>query len=203
MRLTRRASPTRARPLVFVRVNPNLIAKAVAVVMAPLISLVTFFSKTRRLRNEIRENLSLIQELDKDAILQEHSPAAMWLRGKVTIDVAKLTGQSLGNDKKPVPKTSVILGSICCIGLSYWTYYLNRNTFNWYSIITGVFAFLSSMLVYGSFLDREIIPPEDRVETSESADNSDDDPTETSHGEKEQSAEVTVRLAHPASGSTF
>lgn len=146
--------------------NPDTLVQAIAGVMTPLITLITFFSRRRRLRNEIRENLALIEKLDKDEILKDHSPASIWLRGKVTLDVAKLSGQPLGTPKKPVPKGSVFISSILCIGLSCWTYYLNRNGFTWYSLIPGVFAFLFAVSVYGMFINREIPPTEEDSQSS-------------------------------------
>ena len=139
-------------------VNPDTLVQAIAGVVASLISLITFFSRRRRLRNEIRENLALVQELDKDEILKEHSPASLWLRGKITIDVAKLSGQPLGTPKKPVSKSSVFFSSVLCLGLSYWTYDINCYAFAWYSLIPGVFAFLFAVSVYGMFVNREIPP---------------------------------------------
>lgn len=141
--------------------NLDAIAQAVAVVLTPLISLISFFSRRRRLRTEIRDNLSLLQELDKDEVLREHSLASMWLRGKITVDVAKLSGQPLGTPKKPVPKGSVVFASLACIGLSLWTYYIDRNSFIWYSIIPGVFAALFAISAFGMFTDRELPPAEE------------------------------------------
>jgi hypothetical protein len=157
--------------------NPEILAQAIAVVLTASISLVTFFSRVRRLRNDIRENLALIQELDKDEVLHGQSLAATWLRKKVEIDAAKLSGQPLGKREKPVDKPTVVIGSILCAGLSYLTYYLNRTTFNWFSIITGMFAFFSLMMIYGSFPDREIpssLEDDELQENSDSAEAGDD-----------------------------
>jgi hypothetical protein len=55
----------------------DVIAQTMISVVTPLITLITFFSRRRRLRNEIRENLSLLIEFDKDEVLKEHTPAAM------------------------------------------------------------------------------------------------------------------------------
>jgi hypothetical protein len=142
----------------------DVIAQTMISVVTPLITLITFFSRRRRLRNEIRENLSLLIELDKDEVLKEHTPAAMRLRGKIVIDVAKLSGQPLGTPKKPVPKGSVILAALLCAGLSYWTYYVDRDTFIWFSSIPGVFALLFAISIFGMFRDREIPPPEEPSE---------------------------------------
>lgn len=153
--------------------NPDSIAQAAFSVVTPLITLITFFSRRKRLRNEIRENLSLLEELDKDNVLKEQTPASMWLRGKIVIDVAKLSGQPLGTLKKPVPKGSVIFAAVLCAGLSYLTYYIDRNGFVWYSVIPGVIAFLLAVSILGMFTDREIPsseePSEDKAATEVSA----------------------------------
>ena len=138
--------------------------------MTPLITLITYFSQNKRRRAEIRENLALLQELEQDELLKEHSPAALWLRGKITLDVAKLAGVPLGTQKKPVPKGSVAFCLLAFAGLSYWTYYINRNSFVWYSVISGVFAFLFAVSAWGMFLNREIPPSEESQAPVEVAD---------------------------------
>jgi hypothetical protein len=141
--------------------NPDAIAQAVVVVLTPLVSLIGYFSRRRRLRGEIRDNLSLLQELDKDDVLREQSPVSMWLRGKITIDVAKLSGQPLGTPKKPVPKGSVVFASLLCMGFSFWTYYINRDLFHWYSVFPGIIAVLLALSVFGMFIGRELPPSEE------------------------------------------
>lgn len=157
--------------------DADTLVQVIAGVMTPLISLATYFSRRSRLRHSIRENLALIQELDKDDVLQQHTPAAMWLRGRVVLDVAKLTGQSGGVTKKPVPKGSVIFAGLLCAGFSFWTYYLNRNAFNWYSLITGVPAFLLAISIYGMFVDREIPPSDEPTRSGETSEETKGDPT--------------------------
>lgn len=146
--------------------GPDAIVQVVAGVMTPLISLITFFSRRTRLRSEIRENLSLLQELEKDDILREHSPAAFLLRGKITLDAARLAGQPLGTQKNPIPWGSVSFAAIASAGLSYLTYYINRNTFVWYSLIPAVPAFLLAVSTWGMFLNRET-PPSEEPESSD------------------------------------
>jgi hypothetical protein len=163
--------------------DPNGIVQVIAGVVTPLISLITFFSRRKRLRNEIRENLALVQELDKDEVLKEHSLAAMWLRGKISIDVARLAGFPLGTPKKPVPWGSVATAAIACVGLSYWTYYINRTTFSWYSLIPGVFAFLFAVSVYGMFINREIPPSEEAQQSDEVLEQPSDAGTQNVNGE--------------------
>lgn len=139
--------------------NPDTIAQTVAAVLAPLITLIGLASRHRRLRSAIRENLALLAELQKDEVLRDHTPACGWLQGKVAIDVAKLAGQPLGTPKKPIPKGSVAFAVILGAGFSFWTYYIVRNGFVWYSVFPGIAAFLMFVSVFGMVTDREL-PPE-------------------------------------------
>jgi hypothetical protein len=140
-------------------VNPDTIAQTVAAVLAPLITLIGLASRHRRLRSAIRENLALLEELQKDEVLREHTPACGWLQGKVALDVAKLAGQPLGTPKKPIPKGSAVLAVILGAGFSFWTYYIVRDGFVWYSVFPGIAAFLMFVSIFGMFTDRDL-PPE-------------------------------------------
>jgi hypothetical protein len=167
--------------------SPDAITQAVVSVVTPLITLITFFSRNKRLRSEIRENLSLLAELDKDEILKEHTPASFWLRGKIAIDVAKLSGQPLGDLKKPIPVGSVIFAGALCAGLSFLTYYIDRNSLMLYSLIPGVFAFLLAVSMLGMITNREILPPEESTE-SQSSGQAADAVTSTPRAEEPHSA---------------
>jgi len=80
-------------------VNPETIAQAFAVVVAPLITLIGLGSRRRRLRAEIRDNLTLLQDLEKDEMFRNHTPTYGWLAGKIVVDIAKLAGVPLGAKK--------------------------------------------------------------------------------------------------------
>jgi hypothetical protein len=139
--------------------NPATIAQAVAAILAPLITLVGLASRRRSLRNEIRDNLSLLRELEKDEIFRDHTPTCGWLAGKIVVDTAKLTGEPLGVRKKPIPKGSVAFAGVLLVGFSFWTYYIDRNGFVWYSVFPGIFAFLMLVSIYGMIMNRDL-PPE-------------------------------------------
>ena len=51
--------------------DADTLVQVIAGVMTPLISLATYFSRRTRLRHSVRENLALVQELDKDDILNK------------------------------------------------------------------------------------------------------------------------------------
>src|SRR5262245_38672772 len=106
-------------------------------------------SRRRRLRNEIRDNLSLLQELQKDEALRDHTTAAGWMQGKVALDVTKLAGVPLGTPKKPIAKGSVAFAGILALGFSFWTYWIDRNGFVWYSVFPGIAAFLFWVSIFG------------------------------------------------------
>jgi hypothetical protein len=56
------------------------------------------------------------------------------MQGKVALDVAKLAGVPLGTPKTPIPKGSVAFAGILALGFSFWTYWIDRNGFVWYSV---------------------------------------------------------------------
>lgn len=139
--------------------NPVAIAQAFAAVVAPLITLVGLVSRRRRLRAEIRDNLSLLRELEKEEVFRNHTPTCGWLAGKIVIDIAKLTGEPLGARKKPIPWGSVAAASLFFAGFTFWTYYIDLHGFVWYSVFPAIVAFLFLVSIYGMLINREI-PPE-------------------------------------------
>ncbi|MGC5361675.1 hypothetical protein ACPXCE_08265 [Streptomyces sp. DT24] len=138
--------------------NAETIANAVASVIASLGALATIMSRRKRWRSDIRENLSLAEELEKNSLIREQTPAVAWLNTKIALDVAKLSGQNLGTPKKPIPWGSVFFSSSIMAAFGYWAYWLNSEGFVWYSVLPGIVAFLMAMSAYGSFLNREILP---------------------------------------------
>ncbi|MFC4035311.1 hypothetical protein ACFO3J_28130 [Streptomyces polygonati] len=138
--------------------GPESFANAAATIVTSLGAFIGIASRRKRLRHDIRENLSLAEELEKNAILRDQTPAILWLNTKIALDVARLAGQSLKTPKKPIPWGSVTFSSIVTVGFGYWTYRLNDSAFVWYSVFPGVIAFLMTMSAYGSFLNREILP---------------------------------------------
>jgi hypothetical protein len=107
--------------------DPEAIAKAVIAVVAPIATIAGVGSRHRRLRNEIRENLSLVETIEKNQLLREHTPAAGWLHGKIALDVARLSGQPLSAPKRPIPKGSVVTAVIIGLFFAGWTYLIDRE----------------------------------------------------------------------------
>ncbi len=136
--------------------NPTTIIQAAAAILAPLATLIGLASRRRRLRAEIRDNLSLVKDLEQDLVLRDHSPATGWLKGKIVIDVAKLSGYPLGTPKKPIPKGAVAWAVIFATGFGFLTYYIVRNGFVWYSVFPGIVAFLFVVSIIGMYTNREL-----------------------------------------------
>lgn len=148
--------------------TPEGIANAVVSVLAAAGTLAGVTSRTRRRRNEIKENLALAEELQKNTILRDHTPAVAWLHGKIALDVAKLSGQPIGAPKKPIPKGSVVFATILLLGCGGWTYWLNRDGFVWYSLVTGALAASMLISILGMTTNREI-PPDTEGDLPEGA----------------------------------
>lgn len=125
-------------------------------IATPLAAVVGIGGRRRRLRAEVRDNLSLLEELKKDEILSTHTPAIGWIAGKIALDVARLSGQPLGARKKPVPRGAVIFAALLTVGLGYWTYVLTRDGFVWYSVFPGTGAALFAISILGMFTNRQI-----------------------------------------------
>jgi hypothetical protein len=138
------------------RLNPTSIIQAATAILAPLITLVGLASRRRRLRAEIRDNLSLVKDLEQDEVLRDHSPVAGWLKGKIVVDVAKLSGYPLGTPKKPIPKSAVTWAAFFVAGFGFLTYYIDRNEFVWFSVFPGIVAFLFGVSILGMCTNREL-----------------------------------------------
>ncbi|NCD18865.1 MAG: hypothetical protein EOL89_02610 [Actinobacteria bacterium] len=132
------------------------IGQAVVAVLTPLAALLGVGSRRRRLRSEVKENIALLESIKKDEVLSAHTPAVGWLSGRIVLDVARLSGQTLGNPKKPIPWGSVVLAWVLALGFGAWTYWINRSGFIWYSVFPGTVAFLFATSGVGMFMNRQL-----------------------------------------------
>ncbi|TVT19318.1 hypothetical protein FNH05_35050 [Amycolatopsis rhizosphaerae] len=140
--------------------DPENLAKIVTTVVVPILTLIGFGSRRRRLRNEIKDNLELVREIEKHQILQEHTLASGWLQGRIALDVARLSGVKLGTPKAPIPKGSVVFAGVLALGFAIWTYWLDRNGFVWYSIFPGLVSILMLISIVGNLTNRQLPPNE-------------------------------------------
>jgi len=156
--------------------TPESIVQAGMAVLTSLGTLVGVASRKRRLRREIMDNLELIAELEKIAVLRDQTPVIGWLQGKVALDVAKLANVKLDTGKTPIPWGSVATAAILALSFGVWTYWINRDGFVWYSVFPGMVAFLTVISVLGMTTNRQR-PPEQSSDHEASSDEPTDEPT--------------------------
>lgn len=59
----------------------------------------------------------------------------------------RFTGEVIGQS---------VFGIILAIGLGYWTYYLSRDPFSWWSVLTGLFAFAGIMQPFVALSEQKL-----------------------------------------------
>lgn len=141
--------------------NVEGILKAGLAVAVPLLTAVGIGSRRSRLRNEIRENLALVEEVQKHALLNDHTLSSAWLQGRIATDIARLTGQTGGKRKKPVEKGSAVLALVLALAFGCWTWFIDRNGFIWYSVFPGTVSALMAISFWGHFVNRDLIDDSD------------------------------------------
>lgn len=142
--------------------------KAASDFLAALLSTLGFVGRPRR-RAGIREDLDLLDRLRGSPDFGPDSAPHRFLTGRVTLEVAKLSGVELSHKKK-IPWASVVVASIIGAPLAYWTFVLDQDGFRWLSVLPGAFAALMFIAVLGMLFDRD--EPSEEAK-SESADGDD------------------------------
>jgi len=132
--------------------------KTLAGVGIPAFALFKFGARQSALRDHIKGDLALVDEINKNALLRDQTGAAGWLQGKIVLDIARLSGTPLGTRKKPIPWSSVVFASLVTLGFGYWTLELNTSGFNWWSLLTGAVTVLFLISVLGMTTNRAIVP---------------------------------------------
>jgi hypothetical protein len=131
------------------------IMQGTAALLNPLTAAIDFLTPQRRVRGNVRDNLALLQELEKDDALRE-TEAPAWLREQIVRDVARLSRQVQEAPKKPIEWGSLLAYIVFVAGFGFWTYWLNRNAYDWHSVLTGTVALLFMFAVLGSVTSREV-----------------------------------------------
>lgn len=137
------------------------LVKAGLAVVLPILTAVGIGSRRSRLRNEIRENLALVEEVQRHALLNNHTLSSAWLQGRIATDIARLTGQTGGKRKKPVQKSSAVVALVLALAFGYWTWSIDREGFVWYSVFPGTVSALMAISFWGHFVNRDLIDDSD------------------------------------------
>ncbi|SEG46255.1 hypothetical protein SAMN05216223_105314 [Actinacidiphila yanglinensis] len=146
--------------------TPESIANAAVSVIGSFGALAGVLSRNKRLRGNIRDNLRLLDELQANSVIRDHTPAITWLSGRVALDVARLAKQPLGNPKRPISKGGVTLATVVAAGFGLWTYTLDKGGFVWYSLFPGTVVAITLFSILGMTTNREI--PQDEGEPAKS-----------------------------------
>jgi hypothetical protein len=100
---------------------------------------------------------SLHQGLETLKLARELQIPAKALEIEITQRLAKLEPDYQSPESHitgPVVLQSVV-GIVLAIGFGYWTYYLSRNGFSWWSVLTGLFAFGCFMQPFVAFSEQQ------------------------------------------------
>jgi hypothetical protein len=145
--------------------TPESIASAAISVIGSLGGLGGILSRNKRLRSNIRDNLRLLDELQANSIIRDETPATNWLSARVALDVARLAKVPLGNLKTPIPKGGVAFAAIIGAGFGYWAYVLDKDGFDWYSLLPGTVVAMMIISIAGMTTNREI--PQEENDSAE------------------------------------
>jgi hypothetical protein len=131
----------------------DIFIKAIADLFAAVLGRVGYVGKPRR-RADIRDNMKLVTELAGHPDIGRGSWPHQALMNRIALDVGRLAGVSFKTRK--TPWSSVIVALLIGAPLGYWTYALDRDAFQWYSVFPGLVAVLMALTVLGMILS----PPE-------------------------------------------
>jgi hypothetical protein len=124
--------------------------------LAALFGALGFVGRPRR-RAGIVADLDLLGQLRDSHAFGPDSQAHRHLVQHISLEVAKLANVELKR-RKTVPWASVAFAAVIGAPLGFWTYELNRQGFDWLSILPGAVAALMLLAILGMLLDREEAP---------------------------------------------
>lgn len=127
-------------------------------IAASAFALFKFGARQKALREQIRGDLELIEELQKNSVLRQQTGTIAWLHGKVVVDVAKLARVPLGTRKRPIQWGSLSFAVIVALGFGWWTYDISKDGFAWPSLLTGLVAALFALSATGMLMNRQVAP---------------------------------------------
>lgn len=117
--------------------------KAALDFLAAVLARLGFTGRPRR-RAGIRQDLELLHELEKFPHLGPGTWAHQMLSGHIEFEIAKLAGIEF--PRRNIPWGSVVLAAVVGFPLGYVTYVLNKDGFNWWSLIPGI---VSGLMLFG------------------------------------------------------
>lgn len=133
------------------------IAEVLVIIGGPAAAAIGLGGRRRRLRVDVRENLSILEKVRSDPLLTDHTPAIGWLSSRIAADVAKISGFSINGAKKPVPVGPAIFTALVALVLGLWTYLIVRDGFVWYAVFPATGSALMLVTWFGMFMNRTVV----------------------------------------------
>jgi hypothetical protein len=127
----------------------EMLVKSIAEFFGAVLGMLGFVGKPRR-RLGIRDDLGLLNELADHPDFGRGSWPHQALMNRVALDVARLAGVPLQQQRAPL--SSFILPVLIGVPLGYWAFKLNQHGFQWYSLFPGVVAGLMAISILGMLL---------------------------------------------------
>ena len=125
--------------------------KAVADVFAAILGTLGFIGKPR-LRHSIREDMQILNDLGAHDSFGVDSTPYVALHERIGLNVERLADVE---PRKKRPLGAIVIASLICLALAYWTYKLNDDGFAWVSLLPGFFAFLFFVSTIGMIFPSE------------------------------------------------
>lgn len=114
------------------------LVNAVSEFLAAIFARFGYVGRPRR-RQNIRDELALLDLIRDSSAFGVESDAAGFLSGHITHEVARYSGIELERKRK-IAWNSVVIALVVGIPFAYWTYKLNQHGFAWLSLLTGFVA---------------------------------------------------------------
>lgn len=132
----------------------NELAQPLVTVVGIIVGAVVSIYQVKRAVSQKRS--SLHHDLETLKLARELQIPAKALEQEITQRLAKLEPdyQTELHITGAVIAQSLV-GIVLAIGLGYWTYYLSRNGFSWWSVLTGFFAFGCLMQPFVAFSEQQ------------------------------------------------
>jgi hypothetical protein len=134
----------------------DTITKVFGGIVIPALAGTKYLNRKGRVRSHVRDNIEILERVENNVILRQHTPAAGWLVGKIAVDIARLTGQTLGPKKKPMDRGSAFAAALFTVGFGLGTYWIARDGWNWWAVLPGTVAVLLLIAFLGHFTNREL-----------------------------------------------
>jgi hypothetical protein len=137
------------------------LVKALGDFIAAVLSLVGFVGKPRR-RAAIRDDLTLLRELEAHEDFGRGSGPHLWLTNHIMFEIATFSGLDLRTSWRKPQWSAIVFACIVWIPLGWLTYHLVAVGHPWYAWIPAIPAAVFFLVTFPLIFNKEeAIPEED------------------------------------------